>query len=183
MFDNEQLIAAFQTFLRYGFKKTSMEDLARAMGVSRQALYKRYGSKEAILDLVTRSLVEASGDAALAALAAPETLLGDRLYQCLDQWTGQHVDPMRSSPHSGEVLAMTDHSPQSAIKQLEARLRTQIETCLQQEAPQLNAADVTYSLFIASYGLLYKAEDHAEYESGMRRVLGAFGLDQAHLAH
>lgn len=182
MFDNEQLIAAFQTFLRYGFKKTSMEDLARAMGVSRQALYKRYGSKEAILDLVTRSLVEASANAALDALTA-EGSLGDRLYTSLDHWAGQHVEPMRSSPHSGEVLAMTDHSPQSTIKQLEARLRTAIEERLNAELPTLNAADVTYTLFTASYGLLYKAHDHAEYESGMKRVLNAFGLSEAHLEH
>ena len=42
---------------------------------------------------------------------------------------------------------------------------------------------MTYALFIASYGLLCKADDHAEYESDMRLVLSAFGLGQAHLAH
>ncbi|MBO6796471.1 TetR/AcrR family transcriptional regulator [Maricaulis sp.] len=183
MFDNEQLIPAFQTFLRYGFKKTSMEDLARAMGVSRQALYKKYGSKEAILERVTKSLVEASTHAALAALTADGMTLGERLYQALDQWVGQHVEPMRSSPHSGEVLAMTDHSADSPIKTLEASLRKAFELRLEAEKPELAAADVTYALFAASYGLLYKAQDHAEYESGMRRVLTAFGLDQAHLAH
>ena len=183
MFDNEQLIAAFQTFLRYGFKKTSMEDLARAMGVSRQALYKKYGSKEAILELVTKSLVEASAEAALAALTAKNLTLGEQIFQALEQWVGQHVEPMRSSPHSGEVLAMTDHSADSPIKVLEARLREAFERRLKTERPELAAAEVTYTLFAASYGLLYKAQDHAEYESGMRRVLNAFGLGQAHLAH
>ena len=78
---------------------------------------------------------------------------------------------------------MTDHSADSPIKTLEASLRKAFELRLEAEKPELAAADVTYALFAASYGLLYKAQDHAEYESGMRRVLTAFGLDQAHLAH
>ena len=35
-------------FLRYGFKKTSMDDLARAAGLSRQGLYLHFATKEAL---------------------------------------------------------------------------------------------------------------------------------------
>ncbi len=35
------LQTAAKVFLRYGFKKTSMDDLARSVGLSRQALYRR----------------------------------------------------------------------------------------------------------------------------------------------
>ena len=40
------LETAMRVFLRYGFKKTSMDDLARAAGLSRQGLYLHYRTKE-----------------------------------------------------------------------------------------------------------------------------------------
>src|SRR5258708_12392486 len=40
------LMAATGIFLRYGFKKTSMDDVARAAGVSRQGLYLYFDTKD-----------------------------------------------------------------------------------------------------------------------------------------
>src|SRR5262245_29785734 len=40
--------AAIAIFLRFGFKKTSMDDLARAAGLSRQGLYLHFASKDAL---------------------------------------------------------------------------------------------------------------------------------------
>ena len=40
------LDAALPVFVRYGFRKTSMADIARAAGISRAALYLSFGSKE-----------------------------------------------------------------------------------------------------------------------------------------
>src|SRR6266403_988428 len=40
------LVAATAIFLRYGFKKTSMDDVARAAGVSRQGLYLYFDTKD-----------------------------------------------------------------------------------------------------------------------------------------
>src|SRR5258708_36742368 len=42
------LEAATPVFLRYGYKKTSMDDLARAAGLSRQGLYLHFENKEAL---------------------------------------------------------------------------------------------------------------------------------------
>ena len=51
MKDSEQkagaiLDAALPVFVRHGFRKTSMADIARAAGISRAALYLSFGSKE-----------------------------------------------------------------------------------------------------------------------------------------
>jgi AcrR family transcriptional regulator len=40
------LVAATAAFLRYGFKKTSMDDVARAAAVSRQGLYLYFETKD-----------------------------------------------------------------------------------------------------------------------------------------
>lgn len=183
MTTTDNLRAAFATFIQYGFKKTSMEDLARAMNVSRQALYKRYGSKEAIFRTVAETLIEDAVRSALEAMQDTSNALHDRLYAAFDIWAGRHVDALRSSPHSTEVLSHTDSTPDGHVKQAEKRLHDVIEAEIAAHAPRLNAADVTFVLFSASYGLLYKAPDHATYEQGMRRAIAAFGLDQPHLSH
>ena len=42
------LAAALGVFGRYGFRKTSMDEVARAAGISRQGLYLYFASKEAL---------------------------------------------------------------------------------------------------------------------------------------
>src|ERR1700751_2040307 len=51
------LKAATATFLRYGFKKTSMDDVARAAGVSRQGLYLYFDTKDLLFREALRHLV------------------------------------------------------------------------------------------------------------------------------
>lgn len=63
------LEAAKAVFLRYGFKKTSMDDLARAAGLSRQGLYLHFNTKEALFKAAVIHLVEAARAAAREALA------------------------------------------------------------------------------------------------------------------
>ena len=45
---DEILIAAFSQFKQYGFRKTSMEDIAQATGISRASLYTHFENKEEI---------------------------------------------------------------------------------------------------------------------------------------
>ena len=51
------LKAATATFLRYGFKKTSMDDVAQAAGVSRQGLYLYFDTKDLLFREALRHLV------------------------------------------------------------------------------------------------------------------------------
>jgi AcrR family transcriptional regulator len=47
--DNIPLLdAAFGVFLRYGFKRTTMGDIAKAAGLSRQSLYARFANKDEV---------------------------------------------------------------------------------------------------------------------------------------
>src|SRR4030088_3155816 len=51
------LVAATAAFLRYGFKKTSMDDVARAAGVSRQGLYLYFDTKDLLFREALQHLV------------------------------------------------------------------------------------------------------------------------------
>ncbi len=56
------LNAAFECFVTYGFRRTSMEDIAAAAGLSRPTLYQRYKNKKDIF----RAYVEAMIDIVVA---------------------------------------------------------------------------------------------------------------------
>lgn len=52
--DNKILSAAYDSFIRYGVKRTTMGDVAQAAGVSRPTLYASYSNKEELLGGVIR---------------------------------------------------------------------------------------------------------------------------------
>jgi AcrR family transcriptional regulator len=88
----EQVLrVALATFARYGYKKTSMEDVARAAGISRPGLYFLFTSKQSLFQAaVTHALDEdlAAAEKALAGTARP---LRDRLIEAFDSWTGRYI--------------------------------------------------------------------------------------------
>jgi AcrR family transcriptional regulator len=97
------LKAAFEAFSSYGFRRTAMEDIARAAGMSRAALYLHYRNKEDIF----RSLTQFYYDDAVAQVA--EVLTRDLpADQALDQafaaQGGQIFATLLSSPHGEELL-------------------------------------------------------------------------------
>jgi AcrR family transcriptional regulator len=75
------LVAATGIFLRYGFKKTSMDDVAQAAGVSRQGLYLYFDTKdflfrEALQYLVSHMISTARSVAEDGNLSLRDRLLG-----------------------------------------------------------------------------------------------------------
>ena len=68
------LDAAAGVFLRFGYKKTSMDDLARAAGLSRQGLYLHFPTEEELFKEGVLRLIEGTRAAGRAALARAELL-------------------------------------------------------------------------------------------------------------
>src|SRR3546814_13154539 len=86
------------TFARYGLRKTSMEDVAAALGVSRQALYLRHGSKGALIGWATQGLIDGSLAAALARIEPPAKTLAEPLADALDSWVGRQLAALHAPP-------------------------------------------------------------------------------------
>ncbi len=81
------LDTALAVFARYGFRKTSMDDVARTADISRQGLYFLFGGKEELFrEAVTKMMADglASVDAALARDAS----IVERLTEALRAWYG-----------------------------------------------------------------------------------------------
>ena len=73
------LQSAAGVFLRYGYRKTSMDDLARAADLSRQGLYLHFANKEALFKEVVVQLIGQSRATMRAALARDELPIDERL--------------------------------------------------------------------------------------------------------
>lgn len=170
------LEAVLGVFAHYGFRKTSMSDLARAIGISRQALYNRHMSKEDVFSWAAAALVERSAQAALAELGNTHAPIEQRLVSAFDHWAGQYVDLLRASPHSAEIVTMAGDESNAAAAKAERTILSAIERAIGKECADIAgkaAGDAAFALYWASKGLMYKAPDHKAYVAGMRRSIRA----------
>ena len=85
------LDVALATFLRFGFRKTSMEEVARAAGLSRQGLYLHFPTKDDLFGEVVRHGLATGLDAAHAELRNGDATLEARLLGAFDAWIGRFV--------------------------------------------------------------------------------------------
>ena len=85
------LDAAVGVFARYGFRKASMEEVARAAGVSRQGLYLQFANKEELFRKAVDYLLNSQLKEAVAALSHRENSLEQRLIAACDAWSGRFV--------------------------------------------------------------------------------------------
>lgn len=102
------LDAALTVFGRYGFRQTSMELVAEETGLSRQALYRHFPTKEALFAAVSEDLHDKSQGAVDAASETARASGQNAQGILLAQLSAKHEGMMSllvSSPHAEELLA------------------------------------------------------------------------------
>jgi TetR/AcrR family transcriptional regulator, regulator of autoinduction and epiphytic fitness len=100
------LSVALEVFGRYGFRKTSMDDVARSAEISRAGLYLHFASKEALFRAAVRQEVGTALTEASRCLDEEGVALGDRVVAALDAWQGRYIGSMLAS----DVGNLLDHS-------------------------------------------------------------------------
>jgi len=102
------LDAAMLVFRRHGFRRSSIEQAAEAAGLTRQALYHHFKSKEALFRAVIERLHEEAFAAEIAATAAAENAggsLADVLVASVSAKLGQMAASLDGSPHVEELFS------------------------------------------------------------------------------
>lgn len=168
--------AVMMVFCQYGFRKASMEDIAKAAGVSRQSIYKKFGSKEKVFEWVIEATTEASLAAALQALARTDKSLPERMADAFDQWVGSFVPVLHGTQHGGEILDLALESAnqcgsthdESFYQALETHL---LEASLVREKGV--AADKAFVLGMASKGVMLKTKSSEAFRADMERIIRA----------
>ena len=94
----EQVLSvALEVFGRFGFRKTSMDEVARSADISRQGLYLYFASKEALFRAAVRQELDTALSEASRCLEEENVGLEDRVVAALDAWMGRFVGSMLAS--------------------------------------------------------------------------------------
>lgn len=162
-------------FASYGFRRTSMDDLARTMRVSRQTLYNRFGTKDAVLSWVVKCMTLAKLEAARRELADDDRPVAEALHAAFMRWEGDGVDVLVSSQHGFELLDtavdMLNGEKDNPINAFEAMIAEMLITRVF-AGDEPAARDAMFVITTAAKGLQFRADSTAAYDAGMRRVIG-----------
>jgi AcrR family transcriptional regulator len=101
------LDAALLVFARYGYRKASMDDVAKAADISRPGVYFYFSSKPELFRAAVEHALDDSVTAAQLALADPDRPLRERLIEAFDHWSGRYVGPLAE-----EISMLIDSNPE-----------------------------------------------------------------------
>lgn len=95
--------AAAAVFAQYGFKRTTMNDIAEAVGISRPALYLMFDNKEHLFQELSAYRINLSLKEAKAVLASAAPVRS-RFIDALMIFEKTYSEPVANSPHGAELI-------------------------------------------------------------------------------
>jgi AcrR family transcriptional regulator len=173
----EILDAALQVFGQYGYRRTSMDDVAREAGIAKGTIYLSFTSKEEVFQALSERLSQRMLAGAEAASRRPGTT-ADKLAAMHAAWFGTYADTISRSPHAAELLDAKHRLSADLVADAASRYKRLVRDVLTDAAvareldlePAGLTADTAAELLIASArGLESSAASPAAY----RRYLDA----------
>ncbi len=147
--------AAYRLFLRHGFRKVTMSDIADASELSRPSLYAAFANKEAVLGaLVNRQREELAAETAKRLQRKKN--LKDRLEAIFATWILEPFAGVVDSENANELLTTCAAHVPDAIGDLYAHFERQLLEVLAPEVKgrrTLSAADLAHIMALATKGL------------------------------
>jgi len=160
------------TFAQYGFKKTAMDDVAKAMGVSRQSVYKRFGNKVLCYAWVIDTYLGDIYGRAFTALAKDDVRAEETLQTVFDILIGEAIDIINLA-HGTEVLddclQAAEASPEDWLLGFRARLADYLAR--HQVVPAEKAPGIAFVLMSAGKGLLLQGNTRAQFHQDIRLII------------
>jgi AcrR family transcriptional regulator len=139
------LAAAFARFSHYGYRRTSMEDIAAEAGVARASLYSQFQNKEEIFRGLAADLHASALAGAETALAGDGTLV-ERLIAAAEAKSIRFIEIAYGSPHGNELLDESNRLCGGLAAETEAQFRKLI-------ARELRSASQAGEIALASAGV------------------------------
>jgi AcrR family transcriptional regulator len=170
--------AAAKVFARYGFKRTTMNDVAQAAGISRPALYLMFDNKEHLFHELAAFRLDQAIEKASSVLASKANVQ-DRFIDALLDYEKIYYEPVMNSPHGEELMDINQSLATDMTKEGYTRLVTTLATALR-EAEAAGEVDFANSplkpkpfveLLLASItGIKKKVSTTAEFRKKIRQV-------------
>jgi AcrR family transcriptional regulator len=176
------LAAAFVQFMRYGYRRTAMEDIARETGVSRASLYRHFANKEEIFRSLAEGLHDEAVAAAEQALEAPGPI-AERVRGALEAKSVRFLDVMHGSPHGAELVDESSRLCGDLASTSEARVQKLLTEALRAAARAgeidlaragVSAVAAAELLVLAAAGLKHGAGDVDAFRTRLAALVRVF---------
>ncbi|MFJ9174528.1 TetR/AcrR family transcriptional regulator [Streptomyces sp. NPDC102360] len=163
------LDSAMATFARFGYRKTSMEEVARAAHISRPGLYFLFSSKETLFRAAVTQTLDQDISAIERILADLGRPLAERLVDAFDQWAGRYIGPL-----SGDITAVIEDNPGllgEIADTAPRRFETLITNAITLESARETATPIARTLISTSIGLKHQAASREFYVDRMKTAV------------
>ncbi len=177
--DRQDMIldAAFHAFATYGYRRTTMDDIARGVGMSRSALYLHYRNK----DDMFRTLAERYFNEAMAAMEVALTAPGQTPEQALIAAfvakDGKFMDVVLGTPHGSELLDAGMSLTKDLADQAEARkigILARWLAALPMAEGIGSPEAVARTIMVSAMGLKFPGQTLDGYRQGQRQLARLF---------
>lgn len=181
------LQAALEVFMRHGYRRTTMDDLARAVGLSRPTLYLSFPGKEAIF----RAVVAAGQDDMNARIerGLPTlSTLEDKLRHVFEIWSVEPFEQVARSPAAEELISSSYAFARDVFEAGADRLRAvltrlMVEAVDDAQALRPSAEARARVMLAAAHGFKSVARDTADMRALVgdlvRMVVEGLGVERA----
>jgi AcrR family transcriptional regulator len=119
---------AVRVFGRFGYQKTSVQDIAAAAGLSKPGLYLHFSGKDEIFSAAIEKYLSDALDEVRRLLAQDAVTLGDRLLAAMEAWFGRHLSTF--TPQSFDVIEAGDRLSADKVEGVKRSLRQAIANAL-----------------------------------------------------
>jgi AcrR family transcriptional regulator len=172
--DSRQLAvldAAVGVFARFGYRKTSMDEVARAAGVSRQGLYLQFANKEELFRKAVEHTLSSQLGAAVAALTSEQSLEA-RLIAACDAWSGRFVGSLGSD--AADLMCASTSLAGTTLAYYETQFESALTGAIAESPLKafcttagLRPADLARTLHATARGLKQSSTAREEFVKGM----------------
>jgi len=168
------LTSAWKMFTSYGFRRTSMQDIADAVGISRPALYLEFANKTDIFRAMATALF-ASNIVRIEAIFAGNRPIEKKLLETLNVSFAEFYSSLSDTPHGEELMSIKAELAGDIymdwLKELKATIRNGIDDYLVQERIGIDATELSEIIINAMNGLKSGPVDEAGLRKGAKNVV------------
>lgn len=158
--------AAESVFVRYGFARTTMADIAKAAGMSRPALYLQFPDKDAIFSRVIEKM-DAQALAKIRAAIAEIGSLEEKLLHACTRWGMHGVELAAAFPDAADLFDLRFPAVRQVYRNFQALVVEILQTNMKTWPMPVSLQDYALTLTYGMRGLRYAAQDPQD----MRRLI------------
>jgi AcrR family transcriptional regulator len=171
---DEIVDAAIPIFLRFGYKKASMDAVAAAANLSRQTVYLHFPGKEVLFRAVVDELCQSTRRVAHDALWRAGLSLEEQLLAAFDE-----TMPRESLQLLSELLDTAKALVPQSVADIDAQMVSEVSARLHEAlgrkhwpVPGVTVEQAAQVLQATSYGLKQQTGSRTDYLAGMRSAIG-----------